>query len=309
MLQATKKQVEEVSSVLKEVTNAPLKNAATPSLPSMPPSWANSDAFAIVPFDAPPAPASAHTPRPSFAGLESDVESEGPPRVSFAGLTSDEEEVRLEGQQPAYLDEEWDMAFQEDQLVARGVPFVTGSLVTRLFLCSVIRYSVMCFVFREYQFTCRAEDETALAEVPALPHQHNAVSKQHKEVTKAQQLAKKADAKAKKEAAQARAEAKKDAAAAEAKKGTPVKETPPAHKKRGTTTHSEELKKWYEEKKRVHSKAWHGARTLALGQGRSDADAKAPHPLIVAAHVAMAMLHMSRQMILRLLFVFVFSQP
>ena len=159
----------DVKGVLKEVTNAPLKNAATPSLPSMPPSWANSDAFAIVPFDAPPAPASAHIPRPSFAGLESDVEIEGPPRVSFAGLTSDEEEVRLEGQRPAYLDEEWDMAFQEDQLVARGVPFVTGSLVTRLFLCSVIRYSVMCFVFRKYQFTCRAEDETALAQLVPRP--------------------------------------------------------------------------------------------------------------------------------------------
>ena len=127
MLQATKKQVDEVARVLKEVTNAPLKNAACPSLPSMPPSWANSDAFAIVPVAAPPAPASAHSSRPSFAGLESDAECEGPPRVSFEGLTSDEEELRLESP-PAFLDSEWDMAYKEDQLVARGVSFVTGSL-------------------------------------------------------------------------------------------------------------------------------------------------------------------------------------
>ena len=159
------------------------------------------------------------------------------------------------------------------------------SYVTRLFFYSVIRYSVMCFVFQTYQFTCRAQDEKALAEVPALPHQHNAVSKQRKEVTKALQQAKKAGAQAKKEAAQARKEAKKNAAEAK-EKATPVKGPPPAHLKKSKKIHSEALKTWYQEKKRVHSKAWHGARTLALGQGRGEADAKAPHQQIVAAHVA-----------------------
>ena len=99
------------------------------------------------------------------------------------------------------------------------------------------------------------EDEEAVWAGPALPHAHNALSNRRKLNSKG-----------------------KGKRGGKAVKGTPSKKiartrptpTPPKDKKA-----PKELSEAAKEKKRVHSRAWHGAFSAAKKAGKTDEDAKA----------------------------------